>query len=381
MNCSIWRLQKICWNVLEESATSDDVISPDEDIRSAHFTEHGLVALLELAAQCFRDAQEFESVNHIYKIAIPILEAHRDYKKLEEVHKKLSQGFQLMSSMGDKRHFGTYFRVGFYGSKLNDMNGVEFVYKERSLTKLPEISSRLETLYANRFGEEFVEIIKDSNVVDVDRLNPDKVYIQITYVEPYFELYELKDRTTVYEKNNKIMRFMYATPFTPSGRAHGDLWEQHKRKTILTTTHAFPYIKTRVQVIDRQQMVLTPIEVAIEDIERKNRELASAVIQEPPDVKILQMVLQGSIGAQVNQGPLEVANVFLGELVDNRMIATYHQSRLRLCFKEFIKRISDCLKKNRQLISAEQKDYQKEMEKNYQVFNEKLKPMIQSHVR
>ncbi|OQR75674.1 dedicator of cytokinesis protein 7-like [Tropilaelaps mercedesae] len=373
--------EKICWNVLEESAISDDVISPDEDIRSAHFTEHGLVALLELAAKCFWDAQEFESVNHIYKIAIPILEAHRDYKKLEEVHKKLSQGFQLMSTMGDKRHFGTYFRVGFYGPKLNDMHAMEFIYKERSLTKLPEISSRLETLYAKRFGEEFVEIIKDSNAVDVDLLNPEKVYIQITYVEPYFELYEQKDRTTLYERNNKIMRFMYATPFTPSGRAHGDLWEQHKRKTVLTTTHAFPYIKTRVQVVDRQQMVLAPIEVAIEDIERKNRELQNAVTQEPPDVKILQMVLQGSIGAQVNQGPLEVANVFLGELVDSRTVATYHQSRLRLCFKEFIKRIGDCLKKNRQLISADQKDYQKEMEKNYQLFNEKLKPMIQSHAR
>nr|CAD7445964.1 unnamed protein product [Timema bartmani] len=43
-------------------------------------------------------------------------------------------------------------------------------------------------------------------------------------------------------------------------------------------------------------IVLTPIEVAIEDIEKKTMELAHATQQEPPDPKILQMVLQGCIG-------------------------------------------------------------------------------------
>lgn len=41
---------------------------------------------------------------------------------------------------------------------------------------------------------------------------------------------------------------MYATPFTVGGRAHGDIAEQCKRKTILTTAHHFPYVKTRIQV-------------------------------------------------------------------------------------------------------------------------------------
>ena len=40
--------------------------------------------------------------------------------------------------------FGTYFRVGFYGHKFGDLDGEEFVYKEPPITKLPEISHRLE---------------------------------------------------------------------------------------------------------------------------------------------------------------------------------------------------------------------------------------------
>lgn len=43
-----------------------------------------------------------------------------------------------------KRMFGTYFRVGFYGSKFGDLDEQEFVYKEPAITKLAEISHRLE---------------------------------------------------------------------------------------------------------------------------------------------------------------------------------------------------------------------------------------------
>lgn len=92
-------------------------------------------------------------------------------------------------------------------------------------------------------------------------------------------------------------RFIFSTPFTKSkGKAHGELHEQCKRKTILTTATHFPYVKTRIQVIARSQKVLEPIEVAIEDIQKKTLELAAATNQEPSDPKILQMVLQGCIG-------------------------------------------------------------------------------------
>ncbi len=50
-------------------------------------------------------------------------------------------------------------------------------------------------------------MIKDSNTVERDRLNPDKAYIQITYVEPYFDLYEMKNRITYFDKNYNISKF------------------------------------------------------------------------------------------------------------------------------------------------------------------------------
>lgn len=73
-------------------------------------------------------------------------------------------------------------------------------------------------------------------------------------MEPYFDDYEMKDRLTNFEKNFNLRRFMYTTPFTKSGRPRGELNEQYKRKTILTTMHAFPYVKTRINVIQKEEV-------------------------------------------------------------------------------------------------------------------------------
>ncbi|NXG40960.1 DOCK8 protein, partial [Psilopogon haemacephalus] len=373
--------QNISPNVLEESAVSDDVLSPDEDgiCSGRYFSESGLVGLLEQAAELFSTGGLYETVNEVYKIVIPILEAHRDFRKLSLTHSKLQKAFESIINKGQKRMFGTYFRVGFYGSKFGDLDEQEFVYKEPAITKLPEISHRLEGFYGQCFGEDVVEVIKDSAPVDKRKLDPNKAYIQITFVEPYFDEYEMKDRVTYFEKNFKLCRFMYTTPFTMDGRPRGELSEQYKRNTILTTMHAFPYIKTRINVIQKEEFILTPIEVAIEDMRKKTQELSAATNQEPPDAKMLQMVLQGSVGATVNQGPLEVAQVFLAEIPSEPKLYRHH-NKLRLCFKEFIMRCGEAVEKNKRLITADQREYQLELRKNYGKLKENLRPMIERKI-
>ncbi|XP_047987110.1 LOW QUALITY PROTEIN: dedicator of cytokinesis protein 7 [Leguminivora glycinivorella] len=339
-------------------------------------THHELQALLEHAASELMTAGMYEAVNEVYKVLIPIAEEHRDYKKLANIHGKLNEAFTRIDQLHGKRVFGTYFRVSFYGALFGDLHGEEFIYKEHALTKLPEIFSRLENFYGQRFGAENVVIIKDSNIVDPTTLPADKAHIQITYVEPYFEPHELRTRTTHSERNYNIKRFMYATPFTVGGRAHGDIAEQCKRKTILTTAHHFPYVKTRIQVVSRTQIILTPIEVAIEDIQKKINELAAATSQEPADPKILQMVVQGCIGTTVNQGPLELAQVFLAPVADGSQPPTRLTNKLRLAFKDFSKKCHDALKKNKNLIGSDQREYQRELERNYARFAERLAPLV-----
>nr|XP_032636262.1 dedicator of cytokinesis protein 6 isoform X2 [Chelonoidis abingdonii] len=446
--------QVISSNVLEESAVSDDVLSPDEEgiCSGKFFTELGLVGLLEQAAAfftmvsaqgtallpplaeggslpggalewgggcaglgrgclglgepgrgrpwplrslppllmclggcdpCLTPSQGglYEAVNQVYKILIPIHEANREFKKLAALHGKLQDAFSKISSQsaGWERMFGTYFRVGFYGSKFGDLDEQEFVYKEPSITKLAEISHRLEEFYAERFGDDLVEIIKDSNPVDKGKLDPNKAYIQLTYVEPFFDTYELKERVTYFEKNYSLRTFLFCTPFTRDGRAHGELHEQHKRKTLLTTSHAFPYIRTRLPVVHKEEIILTPIEVAIEDMQKKMQELAFATHQDPADAKMLQMVLQGCVGTTVNQGPLEVAQVFLAEIPDDPRLYRHH-NKLRLCFRDFTKRCEDALRKNKSLIGPDQREYHRELERNYLRLRESLHPLLSRRI-
>uniref|UniRef100_A0A672RT09 Dedicator of cytokinesis 8 n=1 Tax=Sinocyclocheilus grahami TaxID=75366 RepID=A0A672RT09_SINGR len=321
----------------------------------------------------------YEAVNEVYKVIVPILEAHRDFRRLASTHDKLQRAFENIIQKGHKRMFGTYFRVGFYGSKFGDLDEQEFIYKEPGITHLPEISHRLENFYSQCFGDGVLEMIKDSTPVDRKKLNPNKAYVQITFVEPYFDDYEMKDRLTNFEKNFNLRRFMYTTPFTKSGRPRGELNEQYKRKTILTTMHAFPYIKTRINVIQKEEFDLTPIEVAIEDMQKKTRELAEATHREKPDAVMLQMVLQGSVTATVNQGPLEVAQVFLNEIPADPKLFRHH-NKLRLCFKEFILRCGEAIEKNKQLITPDQKEYQQEMKKNYNKLRENLRPMLERKI-
>uniref|UniRef100_A0A915L384 DOCKER domain-containing protein n=1 Tax=Romanomermis culicivorax TaxID=13658 RepID=A0A915L384_ROMCU len=340
-------------DVLEESAVGDDVLRPEDDegvCVGAYFTENGLCFLLERAAAAYCRAQMFEAAHSAYKILLPILEYRKKFQKIAQIYAVLSEYLIKIDNRtltSDKRLFGTYFRIGFYGNRFGDLDGQEFVYREPSITKLPEISHRLESFYVDKFDgdQRLVEIIKDSNNVDRNVLDPRKAYLQITYVEPYFDSWEIR--------------------------------------TVLTTAHCFPYVKTRVRVVQKDQKVLTPVEVAIEDVKKKTHELDAATHQEPRDAKMLQMVLQGCIGTTVNQGPLEVANVFLcgargdGDAVDGTSnVEEMRRNKLRLAFKDFSKKCADALRENKRLIGSDQKEYQKELERNYVRFTERLAPML-----
>ncbi len=73
--------------------------------------------------------------------------------------------------------------------------------------------------------------------VDRNRLDGQRCFVQITYVEPFLEKWERRRRVTHFDRNTKLTRFVYATPFTKDGKAHGALHEQYKRRTVLTTQY------------------------------------------------------------------------------------------------------------------------------------------------
>uniref|UniRef100_A0A7N4NTZ0 Dedicator of cytokinesis 6 n=1 Tax=Sarcophilus harrisii TaxID=9305 RepID=A0A7N4NTZ0_SARHA len=351
--------QSISSNVLEESAISDDILSPDEEgiCSGKHFTELGLVGLLEQAATSFTMGGLYEAVNEVYKILIPILEAHRDYKKLAIVHGKLQEAFTKIIhqvSGSPPRMFGTYFRVGFYGSRFGDLDEQEFVYKEPSITKLAEISHRLEEFYSERFGDDVVEIIKDSNPVDKAKLEPHKALRSPIGPCAFPE-------RPVTSLQNSISAPSCSAPLPTAAQGAPGGQDTQARPHV-------PHIKTRINVIHKEE---TSLEVAIEDMQKKSR--GSLATEGRPKI---QMGSQGSVGPW---GPLEVAQVFLAEIPEDPKLFRHH-NKLRLCFKDFCKKCEDALRKNKSLIGPDQKEYHRELERNYSRLKEALQPLLTQRI-
>ncbi|XP_072539764.1 dedicator of cytokinesis protein 9 isoform X1 [Salminus brasiliensis] len=349
-------------NIDEEAAMMEDV-----GMQDVHFNEEVLMELLEECADGLWKAERYELISDIYRLIIPIYEQRRDFEKLAHLYDTLHRAYtKVMEVMhSGKRLLGTFFRVAFFGQGFfEDEDGKEYIYKEPKFTPLSEISQRLLKLYSDKFGQENVKMIQDSGRVNPKDLEAKFAYIQVTHVTPYLEEKELEERRTDFERSHNIRRFVFETPFTGSGKRHGGVDEQCKRRTVLTTTHCFPYVKKRIAVMYQHHTDLSPIEVAIDEMSSKVAELKALCAAAEVDMIRLQLKLQGSISVQVNAGPLAYARAFLDDACakkypDNKV------KQLKEVFRQFVEACGQALGVNERLIKEDQQEYHDEMKASY----------------
>lgn len=73
----------------------------------------------------------------------------------------------------------------------------------------------------------------------------------------------------------------------------------HANVFDFAASHSFPYMKKRIEVVKKTDSVLHPIEVAIDEMQSKVVDIREVVNLSRPDLKKLQLRLQGSVSAQV----------------------------------------------------------------------------------
>ncbi|GFO49935.1 dedicator of cytokinesis protein 9 [Plakobranchus ocellatus] len=363
-------------NIVAEEAGIKD----DSGMQDVQYTEETLVDFLEKGAQYLEKAERYEVLGDIYKLIIPIYEKLRNFQKLESSYHYLSQAYSSVLSVmkSGRRLLGKYYMVTLYGQTyFEDENKKEYIYKEPKVTSLTEIRERLHKLFSEKFGRENVQMINDSKKISVSDLDPKYAYVQVIYVTPYFEEKDLGCRVTDFERNNNVRSFMYELPFTRSGKEHGSIQEQHKRRFIVTTTHSFPFVKKRVEVKEggHREIVLTPIEVAIDEMQIKVADLKEAINSPAPDMKRLQLKLQGGVSAQVNAGPLAYAEAFLNPENISKYPAD-KSDRLKAVFRDFVSTCKDALDLNAKLISTEQKEYHESLKSGFMEIAERLAVLL-----
>ncbi|KAM9327187.1 dedicator of cytokinesis protein 11 [Gastrophryne carolinensis] len=369
--CSIF--DKITPNIKEEAAMKEDAGMLD-----VYYSEEVLVELLEQCVDGLWKAERYEKISEVSKMLIPIYEKRREFEKLTQLYRTLHNAYTkiLEVMQTGKRLLGTFFRVAFYGQAFfEDEDGKEYIYKEPKLTGLSEISLRLLTLYGEKFGADNVKIIQDSSKVNAKDLDLKFAHIQITYVKPYLEEQELSDRKTDFERNHNISRFVFETPYTLSGKKHGSVEEQCKKRTILTTSNSFPYVKKRIPVIYEHQVDLKPIDVAIDEIKDKTADLQKICSSVDVDMIQLQLKLQGCVSVQVNAGPLAYARAFLEDTRSSKY-SNKKVKELKDIFKQFIQACSTALDLNEQLIKEDQFEYHEGLKSHFRDMVKELSEII-----
>uniref|UniRef100_A0A672JN84 Dedicator of cytokinesis 9 n=1 Tax=Salarias fasciatus TaxID=181472 RepID=A0A672JN84_SALFA len=365
--CTAFRV--VTPNIDEEAAMMEDV-----GMQDVHFNEVRIETLLT-----------FENLSSVFfNIIIRLKLAHL----YDTLHRAYSKVTEVMHT--GKRLLGTFFRVAFFGQQyqftdsetegfFEDEDGKEYIYKEPKFTPLSEISQRLLKLYSDKFGQENVKMIQDSGRINPKDLDSKYAYIQVTHVTPYLEEKELTDRKTEFEKSHNIRRFVFEMPFTISGKKQGGVEEQCKRRTILTTTHCFPYVKKRIPVMYQHHTDLSPIEVAIDEMSKKVAEIKQLCSSSEVDMIRLQLKLQGSISVQVNAGPLAYARAFL----DDASAKKYPDNKvkqLKEVFRHFVEACGHGLGINERLIKEDQQEYHDEMKANYRDLARELSIIMHEQV-
>uniref|UniRef100_A0A8C9TDJ3 Dedicator of cytokinesis 10 n=1 Tax=Scleropages formosus TaxID=113540 RepID=A0A8C9TDJ3_SCLFO len=343
-----------------------------------------LVEQLELCVDYLWKSERYELIADVNKPIIAVFEKRRDFKRLSELYYDIHRSYLKVTEVvnSEKRLFGRYYRVAFYGQVrgfFEEEESKEFIYKEPKLTGLSEISQRLLKLYSDKFGAENVKMIQDSNKVNPKDLDPKYAYIQVTYVTPYFDEKELQEKKTDFERHHNIKHFVFETPFTLSGKKHGDVEEQCKRRTILTSISTFPYLKKRIQVVEQQSTELNPIEVAIDEMSRKVSELNHLCNMDEVDMIRLQLKLQGSVSVKVNAGPMAYARAFLEE----KNAKKYPDNQVKLLkeiFRQFAEACGQALDVNERLIKEDQLEYQEEMRAHYKDMLSELSAIMNEQV-
>ena len=142
--------EKIAANVVDdESAISDDLVSPQEDgvCTAKYFSETGLCGLIEHAVNTLIMGSNFEVAYELFAILSRIYEHYRDFKKLGHIHNRMADCCNQITKLEGRRLYATYFRVGFYGRLFGELDQEEFIYREPAITKLAEIAHRLQVKF------------------------------------------------------------------------------------------------------------------------------------------------------------------------------------------------------------------------------------------
>lgn len=243
------------------------------------------------------------------------------YEKKLYNYSKLSSVLQTQAKFYDNilstlRPPPEYFRVGFYGMSfpLFVRNKV-FIYRGLEYERIEAFTQRLQIEFPT------AQAMMKNTPPDESVINSDGLYIQICNVRPVpEELPELEgvdvpDKVLSYYLVNDVRKFLLDRPVHKGSidkeNEFKSLWIE---RTTLVISEPLPSILRWFEVVEKNIVDLSPVEVACETVEKMNKELRHLISQYTADPKRtispLSMRLQGVIDSAVNGGIYKYQEAF-----------------------------------------------------------------------
>jgi dedicator of cytokinesis protein 3 len=322
----------------------------DEHISNCNFSEAGLSILLHAdllnwSDEILEEEGDFPSQSSsqrketILKLSINYLDKGKLWEKAIDLIKELKYQYEfvyydyqklsfilqkeanLFRSINDtERFFSMYFRVGFYGKGFDDsLSGFQFIYRGFELERISDFISRIKSKYPQ------AQLLNFTEPPPLDIINSENQYLQIFLVKSSsMDELEGKERKfskkmpvsmQKYQRENNVNVFLYSRPFkkTKSSNEFRDLWICNY---YYITEDSFPTIHRRSKILKQNEIILSPIDNAVNTIQEKNKELLEIIGKHESmkdNVSPFTMVLKGVIDAAVNGGVKMYKDAFFNQ--------------------------------------------------------------------
>nr|CAD2191044.1 unnamed protein product [Meloidogyne enterolobii] len=362
-------------------------------------------------------SERYEAIGPIYRLSVPIFEKQLDFKYLVGIYAELQQASSRAAEikLNSKRHLGSYFKVVFHGeSHFCDEHKTEWVYREPKLTSLAEACDHMIESVRLALGHDRVQILNDKSI-DEANLDPSIAFIQVAYIEPSPTSPNNSKNKNTSTKSSSNTDSSSTSQSTSENiltneekidlmayNSHTNIWtfiqeeklidnnvdenEQEMARTalrrlILTVESPFPNTRRRQRIVQTEENILSPLELACEclifkagqirriltaaDIPRSHYGIHDKETLKRLDLKQLQLFLQGSVS------PTPMLNL-LQALLKKQRYGKNGIGRLVVAFKTLIAELDVALRVNEAALAGDRVEYQSMLRQSFDGMLERL---------
>ena len=245
-----------------------------------------------------------------------------DFNQLAELHRQIAIFYDnIMKQIRPKPE---YYRVSYYGKAFSKLlQNKTFIYRAKPYEKLFEFRANILSQFPDAtLLEQLITPGPETTEANIQS-------ILINQVEPVmnertkenFSSKQVNPQIQHYYEANEVQTFSYSRKKKMQTIDHSNednefanMWLE---RTYLTTSYPLPGILTWFQVQNTSVYSLSPIENAIETMEKSNLKLKNTILQHMNDLNLqispLTMLLNGILEPAVNGGTSKYEEIFFTE--------------------------------------------------------------------